>query len=244
MDTSAHKFTKYIYNNDAKVGVDGTETAICDNGCGAKDTKTKVGSALPEGGNSGGSGGGWIPPTTTEQKPIISEGEGYITFIGDNGKAVLIVADDDYELVDVKVNGVSKGAQKIIKELKKTDKVEVFVIKKSEKIEQIKAQLATVNYKNFKTRSSQIVTTKGKKAIQIKLINESGVEFDGAEIYRSLKRNSGYGSKPIFTTKTGKYNNTAIKKGTRYYYKAKGYIKYDGVKYYSDWSAKAYRTVK
>ena len=59
-----------------------------------------------------------------------------------------------------------------------------------------------------------------------------------------MKKNSGYGTKPIFTTTNDKYYNTAIKKGKRYYYKARGYIEYDGVKYYSDWSAKAWRTVK
>ncbi len=44
-----HSFTNYVYNNDAKVGVDGTETAVCDrDGCGATDTRTAEGTALPE----------------------------------------------------------------------------------------------------------------------------------------------------------------------------------------------------
>ena len=41
-----HLFTDYKYNNDAKCGIDGTETAYCDHDCGESDTKTKVGSAL------------------------------------------------------------------------------------------------------------------------------------------------------------------------------------------------------
>ena len=42
-----HVFTTYTYNNDAKCGVDGTETAVCGReGCEAKDVRTKVGSAL------------------------------------------------------------------------------------------------------------------------------------------------------------------------------------------------------
>ena len=41
-----HSFTNYTYNNDARCGINGTETAICDNGCGESDTKTKVGTAL------------------------------------------------------------------------------------------------------------------------------------------------------------------------------------------------------
>ncbi len=39
-----HSFTNYVYNNDERVGVDGTETAKCDR-CTAIDTRTKVGSA-------------------------------------------------------------------------------------------------------------------------------------------------------------------------------------------------------
>ena len=40
-----HSFTKYVYNNDAKCELDGTETATCDY-CDAKDTKTANGTAL------------------------------------------------------------------------------------------------------------------------------------------------------------------------------------------------------
>ena len=41
-----HKYTNYVYNNDAQIGVDGTETATCDYGCGNKNTRTKAGTAL------------------------------------------------------------------------------------------------------------------------------------------------------------------------------------------------------
>ncbi len=71
---------------------------------------------------------------------------------------------------------------------------------------------------------------------------------DGYEIYRSTKKNSGYGTKPIFTTKNPAnkwYKNTAgLKKGTRYYYKVRAFVEIDGQKYYSDWSNKAYRIAK
>ena len=42
-----HCFTHYVYNNDAKAGVDGTETAKCDR-CGVTDTRTAAGTALPK----------------------------------------------------------------------------------------------------------------------------------------------------------------------------------------------------
>lgn len=194
-------------------------------------------------GSSGSSGGGWIPPAS-EQKPAISEGEGYSTFIGDNGKTALIVTDEGYDIKDVKVNGVSKGALKKVTSLKSGDKVEVFVIKKSEVIKEIKEQLMTVSKENFKTNSAQVKMKSGKKAIKITWKNTSGVEFDGVEVFRSMKKKSGYGKKPIYTSKTDKFYNTSIKKGTRYYYKVRGYIEYDGIKYYTDWSTKAYRAIK
>ena len=40
-----HSFTNYVYNNDAKCEIDGTETAKCDR-CDITDTRTKTGSAL------------------------------------------------------------------------------------------------------------------------------------------------------------------------------------------------------
>ena len=44
---------------------------------------------------------------------------------------MLIIVEDEYELTDVKVNGVSKGAKKKITGLKSKDKAEVFVITKA-----------------------------------------------------------------------------------------------------------------
>ncbi len=41
-----HSFTNYIYNNDATTEADGTETAVCDHGCGAADTRTAEGTKL------------------------------------------------------------------------------------------------------------------------------------------------------------------------------------------------------
>lgn len=46
VDPDAHSFTAYVPNNDATCTMDGTETAACNNGCGARDTRTAQGSAL------------------------------------------------------------------------------------------------------------------------------------------------------------------------------------------------------
>ncbi|MBO7432327.1 MAG: leucine-rich repeat domain-containing protein [Salinivirgaceae bacterium] len=41
-----HEFVNYIYNNDATTTADGTETAVCERGCGATDTRVKEGTKL------------------------------------------------------------------------------------------------------------------------------------------------------------------------------------------------------
>lgn len=43
---TGHSFTSYVPNGDAACTADGTETASCDNGCGAEDTRVEEGSAL------------------------------------------------------------------------------------------------------------------------------------------------------------------------------------------------------
>ena len=43
-----HLFTNYIYNNDTTTDADGTETAVCDHGCGATDTRTAEGTKLTD----------------------------------------------------------------------------------------------------------------------------------------------------------------------------------------------------
>lgn len=185
------------------------------------------------------SGGGiYIPPV---QRPTISQGEGYTTQLSDRGKSLAITVLEDYELVAVTVNGEDKGAVISLSGLKTGDTVEITVISK---VEKIKEQLAKVNKENFASRSELAKTKKGRKAIRIFFKNTSGVDFDGIEVFRSAKKNSGYGTEAFFTTKTEQYYNTAIKKGNRYFYKSRGYIEYKGIKYYSGWSAKAWRTAR
>lgn len=89
-------------------------------------------------------------------------------------------------------------------------------------------------------------TAKGKKAIRVYWFEKNGktLNFDGYEVYRSVKKNKGYGKKPIFTTENTKYLNTAVEKGTRYYYKVRGYKEIGESKIYSNWSTKAWRCAK
>ena len=159
-----------------------------------------------------------------------------------------ITFDDGYELTDVVLNGVSKGKVTEIKGLKTGDKLVVTAAKKeTEPTDPAKEKiLAKLSEQKLAARSALVTMNNGKKAVCITWYNRSGemMDFDGVEIYRSTKKNSGYGKKPIFTSKTDKYTNTSVKVGTRYYYKVRGFVIIDGQKYYTDYSLKAIRTVK
>lgn len=86
----------------------------------------------------------------------------------------------------------------------------------------------------------------GKAAIKVYWYAKDGSELDldGYEIYRSTKVDNQYGTKPIFTTENLQYFNTSAKKGTKYYYKVRGYKMINDEKVYTPFSLKAIRTAK
>ena len=49
-----HEFKTYVFNNDATTEADGTETALCEHGCGAKDTRTAEGTKIVKTPEDGG----------------------------------------------------------------------------------------------------------------------------------------------------------------------------------------------
>ena len=200
---------------------------------------------IPAQQNTGGGGGGFLPAV---QKPTIEAGEGVKVTLSADGTVATITVDDGYELEDVVLNGVSLGKVTEVKNLKTGDKLVVTSSKKpAEPIEPTREEILAVLADQKLAARSKLVTMKnGKKAVRLTWYNQNGemMDFDGVEIFRSTKRNSGYGKKPIFTSAIGKYYNTAVKKGTKYYYKVRGFVIRDGQKYYTDWSLKAIRTVK
>ena len=180
--------------------------------------------------------GGYVPTTPTTQKPVIEPNADVTTTLSTDGTTLTIKANDGYEITDVTVNGVSKGAVTTLTGLKTGDKV-VVTAKKIETPDDNAALIEAVKSVKLVARSA-MSKAQGKTAVKITWYATDGsdVELDGVEIFRSTKRYSGYGTTPIFTT--------AIKKGTKYYYKVRGYKIIDGEKVYTDWSTKAWRTVK
>ena len=203
---------------------------------------------------SGGGGGGSFRPN---QKPTIQGSEGAKTALSADGTKLTVTVEDGYEITDVLVNGVSKGAAAEITGLKTGDKVEVKTAKKTESTEPTTPTEPTnpnadKNAKLVKGVQNTTIVLKSKLTKDGKLLltwtKSKGYKVDKFEFYRSVKKNSGYGTKAFFTTKNGsaaKYLNTKnLKAGKTYYYKVRGVRTIDGQKYYTQWSNKAWRTAK
>ena len=105
--------------------------------------------------------------------------------------------------------------------------------------------------RNIKGVKNTTITLKSKltknKKILLSWTKSRGYKVDRFEIYRSVKKNSGYGKRSFFVTKNGdvlSYLNTKnLKAGKTYYYKLRGVRVIDGKKHYTRWSNKAWRTV-
>lgn len=184
------------------------------------------------------------------QKPTIIAGEGAETSLSILGTNLTIKMTEGYELTDVILNGVSKGKVTELTGLRTGDKVEVKTEKKQEKPSKEEI-IAALDSSKLVARSKLITLENGKKAVRITWYDQNGneIDFDGIEVYRSVKRYKGYGLEPFYTTNgdksEGYYVNTKdLKEGTTYYYKVRGYVTIDGQKYYTDYSYKAWRTIK
>lgn len=106
----------------------------------------------------------------------------------------------------------------------------------------IVAALDNVEKRDFATKSKVITRKGGKKVIRLTWTAPDGVDVDGYEIFRSTKKNSGFGKKPYFATSNTSYTNTkALKAGKTYYYKVRAFVVINGERVYTDYSLKAYR---
>ena len=180
------------------------------------------------------SGGTYKPPV---QKPSIATGEGFKAELSSDGTKATITVEEGYEIVDVLVNGISKGKVTEITGLKTGDTIEVKTEKKQ--TEPVKPADNKHIIRGVKNTEIELEITVNKDGnIVIKWKKSKGYRVDGFEILRAVKKNGKYSK--IYTTKSGKasriVNAKNLKDGKRYYYKIRGVRTIDGKKYYTEWS--------
>ena len=180
------------------------------------------------------SGSTYKPPV---QKPSIAAGEGFKAELSSDGTKATITVEEGYEIVDVLVNGISKGKVTEITGLKTGDTIEVKTEKKQ--TEPVKPADNKHIIRGVKNTEIELEITVNKDGnIVIKWKKSKGYRVDGFEILRAVKKNGKYSK--IYTTKSGKasriVNAKNLKDGKRYYYKVRGVRTIDGKKYYTEWS--------
>ena len=177
------------------------------------------------------------PSKPPVQKPSIAAGKGFKAELSSDGTKATITVEEGYEIVDVLVNGISKGKVTEITGLKTGDTIEVKTEKKQ--TEPVKSADNKRIIKGVKNTEIELETTVNKDGnIVIKWKKSKGYRVDSFEILRAVKKNGKYSK--IYTTKSGKasriVNAKNLKDGKRYYYKVRGVRTIDGKKYYTEWS--------
>lgn len=177
------------------------------------------------------------PSKPPVQKPSIAAGKGFKAELSSDGTKATITVEEGYEIVDVLVNGISKGKVTEITGLKTGDTIEVKTEKKQ--TEPVKPADNKHIIRGVKNTEIELEITVNKDGnIVIKWKKSKGYRVDGFEILRAVKKNGKYSK--IYTTKSGKasriVNAKNLKDGKRYYYKVRGVRTIDGKKYYTEWS--------
>lgn len=174
-------------------------------------------------------GGVIIGGIVTNQKPDIeTNGEGIETTLNSSGTELKISIDEGYELVDVTLNGVSKGVVTTLSGLKTGDVVVITSKKTSSDseggsltatdIEGLLAKMTPVARSSRTAKRNTKILVKMDEADRaiIEQIENAGYTIK-YNFYRSTKKTSKYKAK--FIPKSDIYINTIGVKGTMYYYK-------------------------
>ena len=203
---------------------------------------------MPTGGGGGGAAAKPAQPTTPEQKPATAAGK-----TAANTAITAAAAANKYDKAEqAEVDQIVKDAEAKIKEAKTEDEVKAIQKDAETKLDKIltteeKATIASleeVGKRDFGTKSKKITKKNGKKAVNLSWAAPEGVDVDGYEIFRSTKKNSGYGTEPYFETpKTSYTNSKGLKSGKTYYYKVRAYVEINGERHYTDYSTKASRKI-
>ena len=203
---------------------------------------------MPTGGGGGGAAAKPTKPTTPEQKPATAAGK-----TAANTAITTAAAANKYDKAEqAEVDQIVKEAEAKIKEAKTEDEVKAIQKDAETKIDKIltteeKATIASleeVSKRDFGTKSKKITKKNGKKAVKLSWAAPEGVDVDGYEIFRSTRKNSGYGTEPYFETpKTSYTNSKGLKSGKTYYYRVRAYVEINGERHYTDYSTKASRKI-
>ena len=209
--------------------------------------KDSTGSGGNTGGGSGGGGGGGGSVivigggggSKVPQKPTIIVDKNTKYELSEDGTAVTLITKDGYQVNSIIVNGEEKGGAEAITGLKTGDIVKISAICYLDVIEEAQSY-------RLVARSKLVKRKNGMHPVKVKVswYDENGKELklDGYEIERSRKRYTDYQLR--FKTDRKFYYNTFIQDDAKYYYRVRGYILFNGQKYYTRWSKKAWRTVK
>lgn len=216
-----------------------------------------TGSSTPWASAAGGGGGGGFPIIVPVENPDQTAKD----FVKDNltvdGQVIKAASADNYAKILEAVEKYNKltDAEKaaVDKELKAQGGIAFADLTAA--AEKIKAEAASGEINAAKVKKvvlkakSKITKLKGKKAIKVSWYIAGGElkaeDFDGFSIYRSVKKNKGYGKKAYYTTKKINYvNSKGLKKGKTYYYKVRAFKIIDGAKVYTPYSTKSWRKIK
>ena len=150
------------------------------------------------------------------------------------------------------INQILADAKKKIEAAKSEEEVAAIEQEAKKAIEaidtaeekQLIQMIKSIDKDSFRAKS-RILTLNKKIAVMVTWNAPANVEFDGFDVFRSTKKLSGFGKKPFFTTKNNSYtNNKGLKAGNTYYYKVRAFKIVNGRKVYTNWSTKAWRTIK
>lgn len=172
---------------------------------------------------------------------LVNESYGAVEL--DENNVLSIGAISGCYIQEVIVNGVSKGPIDVWN-VSEGDVIKVIFAKTDNETSEEANRAAKLK---TGVQATQIIanTSTAKKGVRITWTKSKGYKMDYYQVFRSLKKSSGFGTKAFYETKSGNtksYTNTkSVKKGQRYYYKVRGVRVINGKKVYSKWSNKVSR---
>lgn len=169
-------------------------------------------------------------------KQVIADAVNKESFSGDELKK----AEDIKKSAEEKIGKATTLEE--IKAIEKETLSKIDALWTMEEIE-LKGKVEAVNNDSFIAKTKTIKTKNGKKAIKLTWNKPEGLDFDGFEIYRSLKKGK-FGSTPFRTENGTKFyyvNTKGLKADKTYYYKVKAFKIINGEKVFTNWSSKTWK---